>query len=171
LKSQSGIIIILILICDTSRLSSRYPNNIQGILPKAIMAKKTRRAAARRQSKNEPSSPPLDAINSESDSASDCPPLGAIRDAIPGCASIAEDTPPESPSEASQGRACTDEAPSEKAPSDEAPSAETPLEEAPSTETPSDEAPSDEVPSDETPSDEAPAEEMLLDEDNRPEIS
>ena len=155
------------------------------------MAKKTRRAVARRQSKNEPSSPPLDAVNSESDSASDCPPLGAIRDVISGCASIAEDTPPESPSEASQGRACTDEAPlaetpSDEALSDEAPSAETPLEEAPSTEIPSDETPSDEAPSteipseeapstetpsDETPLGEAPAEEMPLDEDNQPEIS
>ena len=49
LKSQSGIIIVLILICDTSRLSSRYPNNIQGILPKAIMAKKAKKGAACKQ--------------------------------------------------------------------------------------------------------------------------
>ena len=47
------------------------------------------------------------------------PPLGAISDAIPGCASMAEDTPPESPSEASQGEACTDEAPAEEMPFDE----------------------------------------------------
>jgi hypothetical protein len=53
LKSQSGIIIVLILICDTYRLSSRYPNNIQGILPKAIMAKKTKKTAASRQCEND----------------------------------------------------------------------------------------------------------------------
>ena len=151
LKSQSEIIIVLILICDTSRLSSRYPNNIQGIPPKAIMERKAKRAVAHRQSKNEPSSLPPDAINSESDSASDCPPLGAISDAIPGFANMAEDTPPESPSEAPQVEACADEAPSDEAPAGE--------------------APAEKVPVEEVPAEEVPAEEMPPDEDNRPETS
>ena len=47
------------------------------------------------------------------------PPLGAISDAIPGCASMAEDTPPESPSEASQEKTCAGEAPAQEMPLDE----------------------------------------------------